>query len=194
MYTLKLGSVYLVPRKSVAIAESSDFERLVDESQASDCATACSSNSRREFVFTIYFQGGGSLRSAWALHAQVLAQLDLACDQEVLLRRRVQDEDWLEYQVTGGTLRMTDTISQYTCERVLTMELALKLKAREGIQPLLVSVTLMTPTVTMALSQSMTPLAVAVTIPTPGVSLEVFPDPLVVTWTLVTPTDPPPPP
>lgn len=194
MYTLKLGSVYLAPRKSIFVEESKDFEKLVSDSQASDCATACSNNSKREFVFTIHFAGGGSLRSAWALHAQVLAQLELACDQEILLERTVQDEDTLEYQVSGGILRMIDTINQFTCERVLTMELTLKLKAREGIQPLLVSVTLMTPTVTMVQSQSMTPLAVAVTFPTPGVLLEVFPDPLVITWTLVTPTDPPPPP
>ena len=191
-YTLKIGTLYLAPRKSIAIVESADFEKLADESQASDCATACSNNSKREFGFTIHFLGGGSLDSAWSLYNQLKAQLLLACTQQVLLQRRVCDEDILEYQVTGGSTRMVDTINQFTCERVLTIEFTVKLKAKADlVQPVIIGVTIPPPTVVLTgVAFTVSPVDITVTINAPTISSSDLPapDPVFILVSIIAPT------
>lgn len=206
MYTLKIGSVYLAPRHSIRVEESSEFERFADEEVR--CGGAgCSTNSKREFTFRLYFIGNGSLASAWALRQQLETELTKACDEQILLYRKVRDEPALVYQINSSRIKMIDTVTQFTCERMIIVELTVKVSSTLGLSPLLVGVsfpkldvglvsnvaaspllvgsTLIAPTLGLELA-ALTPLQVAITFPT----MLAFssPSPLAVTARFVTPT------
>lgn len=207
MYTLKVGSVYLAPRHSIRVEESSDFERFADEEI--QCGGAgCSTSSKREFTFRLYFIGNGSLASAWALRSQLEQELIKACDEQILLYRKVRDEAALVYQINSSQIKMIDTVTQFTCERMIIVELTLTVKSASltespllvgvsfpkldvglvsnvAASPLLVGSTLIAPTLAMELA-ALTPLQVAITFPT----MLAFssPSPLAVAARFVTPT------
>jgi len=178
--------MYLAPIRSIRVEESSDFEKVTTNDVA--CGS-CTLTQEREFTFRLFLLGGGSLESAWSIQRRIVAQLQLACSQQILLYRKVQDETALQYKVVKGTIRMVDTIDQFTCERILALELVLTLVSVPGlVSPLVVGVTLMQPTVVLVNTQAMTPLAVVVSLVQPDVTLDMDIDPLVVTVTLVEPT------
>lgn len=174
--------MYLAPRPSITVSESSDFEQLV---QADQACGGCTLETDREFVFKLYLNGGGSLDTAWSLHARIMAQLEQACDEEVLLQRRVQDESWLVYRVKmPSTLRVTDVQTQYGCDRILTVELKLTLEAAVENQrtpaPIVMNISFPRPTISVATSITPTPIASTISFPAPSISMSISPSPLVV--------------
>lgn len=141
-YKLKIGTMWLAPRNSIAIRESRDFERIAGQ-DSGKCGSACSLNVEREFTFEIDFFGGGSLASAWALSNRLLSQLTAACTQEVDVYRQVCDETAIQYRVKRGSLRMTDTLPQFLCERILRQELKLTLvNSGPQVSPIILPVTI----------------------------------------------------
>lgn len=204
-YQLLLGSMRLAPISSIFIDESGDFESLANGDAASaanagGCASGSSSSgcssltSERTFNFKIHFKGNGSLANAWARYSTLLAQLDQACSGSlVLLRRQVQDEPMLIYAVQSrSTARMIDVVNQYTCERILTIELALALKATSSLNnglvitgtqsapvytvtpaPIPMNIGYPTGIISLTVNATPSPIAVAIGYPTPSISMAI---------------------
>lgn len=126
-YKLVIGTgtdaFYLAPRASIGVEESSNFEQLVNADAA--CG-GCGFSGSRTFTFTIYFEGGCSLRSAWSLYSALQEALCVTNEdgtpKDILLERRVYDEDPLIYKITKNSMRMVDVVNQYTAQHILSIE------------------------------------------------------------------------
>lgn len=114
---------YLAPRFSIAVEEESDFETV---NYGGGC---CGDILGRDWHFGVKFVGNCSLASAFALNAQLQAFLDKACDDmvDLILYRRVCDETALQYKVSKPRVHMVDTITQFTRQRILSMDLIVAL-------------------------------------------------------------------
>lgn len=119
---------WLSPRVSIGVEESSDFD-TPDQSSQTCGGLLCSDIQTTTYKFVLYFVGNCSLKSAWALYSQLVTFLQQGCTTDLILERRVQDEDPLVFKVTKAVPQMVDTITQFTQERILKINLALSLKA-----------------------------------------------------------------
>jgi len=133
-YMLKIGTFFLAPRPSIRVEESSDFEQLV-EADSGAVACGCGSmltNITRTYTFKLHINGGGSLATAWSIHARIVAALASEDCDSLLLRRRVYDEPELVYRITKASIRQVDVETQYglmDCERWLTLLMVLTLSS-----------------------------------------------------------------
>lgn len=181
-YMLKLGNVYIAPRRSIIVHEPADFERIVNEDAGSKgCFTCGSTRKNYEITFKLELLGGGSLESAYVLRRQIDAELTSGCsggpyglaDSEFLLTRRVRDETPVEYIVNSGYTRVVDPISQFQCEAILTIELTLGLSLPDRlIKPIKIWTTFPRPTRSMGINRfpyslggTIEPIEIALTFP-----------------------------
>lgn len=132
-YTLKIGNFYLAPRPSIQVVEPDDFEQLTlkDSGGCANCGGTVNSVSRREFTFTLRYKGQGSLATAWSMFNRLEATLSAGCEtnKQIGFERTVCDEPAMRYNIRSGWQRITESWSQRTKQRILTVELHLNLVA-----------------------------------------------------------------
>lgn len=130
-YTLKLGNYYLAPRTNISVKEPSP---LFDPKLLSDLGCACCGGDAIidswQSVFTVYYDGGGSLKTAWSMYNKVQTVLSEGCDSDLCIQlyRQVCDEDPQIYLVRQGYQRIINPEYQYNCRRVLAAEIVLTLE------------------------------------------------------------------
>lgn len=187
-YILKIGDFYLAPRPSITVVESDDFMSVTTNDQ--ECG--CSLVQEREFRFKLYINGRGSLATAYKIKERIDAALSGACSGGAasgsLLTRTLNDYS-LSYTIRSGSTREIEAQLQMGCDAILVLELVVKLiNTPAQISPLIVNVTIPTPSVSLVFGPSPAPVAIAVTMPQVGHSIDMTVSPLVVTVTKVTPT------
>lgn len=181
-FTVRIGSMYLAPRKSIAVSIPTEFLKLTDEDR--QCGT-CTLTSEKTFVFKLCFLGSGSLESAWVLYRALEEELNLACDSlnEILFRWRVRDETELVYRVVKARMDIVDAQTQFICDAVLCVEVKLTLVAAVVNQrvpsPIGMRISFPRPVVTVATSITPTPIASTISFPATSIQLSIPVTPLV---------------
>lgn len=181
-FTVRIGSMYLAPRKSIAVFIPTEFMKLTDEDRR--CGS-CTLTGEKTFAFKLCFLGSGSLESAWSLFRALEEELDLACDglNEVLFRWRVRDETELVYRITRARMDITDVQTQFTCDAALCVELKLTLKDAtlngRSPNPINMRISFPSPVVTVATNITPTPVANTIAFPAPAIQTQIDVDPLV---------------
>lgn len=150
------------------------------------CSPSGGSNiiESREFVFDVYCLGHGSLNNAKVARDAIDNKL---ASSPIVFARKVDDETAQAYTVLSGYTRTIKPETQYICERIIAIELSLKVKdgldasltlpKLPGISfdmiikpaPVFVSVSVVDPVVSVPVSIAVAAIAITTNVPAPTV-------------------------
>lgn len=171
MYTLLLGGMYLAPRASIFVLEPNDLE---------DVGHGCDEGEERKITFTLYLKDDIFKTQIDALLAE--------CDLGLLLKRRVKDEPWWQYNVKSGYTRRIQPALEYTqCGYTLAIELVLTLTSSSGVTPVILRMAIPRPDVIIDNALGMTPIPITITTPVPSLAFGVGPAASVLTVSIPVP-------